>query len=272
MRWRRLSILIRLQNIKWRGSFPGAPGVQDTADVAASGEPVNDLMSVPPHRVSGDMLAALATGGGGAAAVRHLAAAQYSKHLLLVWAVRDTARRMRHPQASHAARGCELLAEVQRHAPDAVETVLRHPATGAWAARALRALVSGEQPAGTRPARPGAEPARLAALAAAAAIRARYPCAIEVPAYRGVVTLPSVGQVMLFPGWARRAALRPAAGGSAAGGSGWRAGPAPWPTCGSRRRAPGSSWDAAWSSFPRIPGPTAPDGAGCARCAPRSGG
>ena len=170
--------------------------------MAASGESVNDLMSVPPHRVCGDMLAALATGGGGAAAVRHLAAAQYSKHVLLIWAVRDTARRMRHPQASHAARGCELLAEVQRQAPDAVEAVLRHPAAGAWAARALRALLSEEQPTGTRPARPGAEPARLAALAAAAAIRARYPCAIEVPAYRGVVTLPSVGQVMLSAGWA----------------------------------------------------------------------
>ena len=183
--------------------------------MAASGEPVNDLMSVPPHRVSGDMLAALATGGGGAAAVRHLAAAQYSKHVLLIWAVRDTARRMRHPQASHAARGCELLAEVQRQAPDAVEAVLRHPAAGAWAARALRALLSEEQPAGTRPPRPGAEPARLAALAAAAAIRARYPCAIEVPAYRGVVTLPSVGQVMLSAGWA--AAGGPAARGSAAG-------------------------------------------------------
>ena len=219
MRSRRLSILIRLQNING-GAIPGRAGAQGTADVAASGEPVNDLMSVPPHRVSGDMLAALATGGGGAAAVRHLAAAQYSKHVLLVWAVRDTARRMRHPQASHAARGCELLAEVQRQAPDAVEAVLRHPAAGAWAARALRALLSEEQPTGTRPARPGAEPARLAALAAAAAIRARYPCAIEVPAYRGVVTLPSVGQVMLSAGWAAgRPRVAVPAGGSAAGGS-----------------------------------------------------
>ena len=180
-------------------------------------------MSVPSHRVSGDMLAALATGGGGADAVRHLAAAQYSKHLLLIWAVRDSARRMRHPQASHAARGCELLDEVQRYAPGAVETVLRHPATGAWATRALRALASGDQAAGTRPARPGAEPARLAALAAAAAIRARYPGSIEVPAYRGVVTLPSVGQVMLSQGSAARG---PAAGGPAARGSG-AGGPGP---------------------------------------------
>ena len=175
---------------------------------------MSEILSVPPHRISGQMLAALATGGGGAAAVRQLAAAQYSKHLLLVWAVRDTARRTRHPQASHACRGYDLLAEVQRGAPDAVEAVLRHPSTGAWAARALRSLLGEQEPGGPRPARPGGEPAQLAALAAAAAIRARHPCAIDVPVCRGAVTLPSVGQITLSPGW--MAAGR-AGGGSAAG-------------------------------------------------------
>ena len=152
-------------------------------------------MNVPTHQVSGETLAALATGGGGVAAVRALVAAQYSKHQLLVWAVRDAAQRTGHAQASHACRGYELLADVQRRAPEAAESVLRHPSVGAWASRALRALISGESPT-----RPGGEPAQLAALAAAVAIRARYPCAIEVPVYRGVVTLPSVGQVTLSPG------------------------------------------------------------------------
>ncbi len=162
-------------------------------------------MNVPTHQLSAGTLAALGTGGGGAAAVRSLAAAQYSKHLLLVWAVRDTARRTGHPQAGQASRGYDLLADVQRHAPGAVEAVLRHPSVGAWAERALRALLSGEPPAGTGGPggrRAGAGPAQLAALAAAAAIRARYPCAIEVPVYSGAVTLPSVGQVTLSPGWA----------------------------------------------------------------------
>ena len=45
----------------------------------------------------------------------------------------------------------------------------------------------------------GDEPAQLAALAAAAAIRARYPCAIKVPVHHGLITLPSVGQVTLVP-------------------------------------------------------------------------
>jgi uncharacterized protein len=141
-------------------------------------------MNIPTHQIPAGTLAALGTGGGGTDAVQPLVAAQYSKHLLLVWAVRTMARETGHPQASQAGRGFELLADVQRQAPEAVEAVLRHPSVGAWAGRALR----------------GGEPAQLAALAAAAAIRARYPCAIEVPVRHGVITLPSVGQVTLAPG------------------------------------------------------------------------
>jgi uncharacterized protein len=127
-------------------------------------------LTFPGHEVSPETLAALATGGGGAAAVQPLVAAQYSKHLLLVRAVMDMTWRTQHAQASHARRGYELLTKVAGHAPGAAEAVLRHPSVG------------------------------LAALAAAAAIRSRYPCAIEVPVVRGVVTLPSAGQVDLSPG------------------------------------------------------------------------
>ena len=160
---------------------------------------MSEILSVPPHRISGQMLAALATGGGGAAAVRQLAAAQYSKHLLLVWAVRDTARRTRHPQASHACRGYDLLAEVQRGAPDAVEAVLRHPSTGAWAARALRSLLDEQEPDGP-PAGPAGSPPSWPRWPQPPR-SGRDPCAIEVPVCRGAVTLPSVGQITLSPGW-----------------------------------------------------------------------
>jgi len=156
-------------------------------------------LAFPGQEVSPEALAALATGGGGAAAVQPLVVAQYGKHLLLVRAVMDMARRTQHPRASHARRGYELLTEVAGHAPGAVEAVLRHPSVGAWGSRTLRALLNGEQhsPAGGPACH---EPAQLAALAAAAAIRSRYPCAIEVPVLRGVITLPSVGQVDLAPG------------------------------------------------------------------------
>ena len=155
-------------------------------------------MNFPTHQISASTLSALASGGGGADAVRPLVIAQHSKHLLLVWGVMDTSRRTGHAQAGHARRGYELLADIQRHAPGVVEAVLRHPSVGAWADRTLRLMLTQERPA------PGArmacdEPAQLAALAAAAAIRARYPCALEVPVRGGVITLPSVGQVALPP-------------------------------------------------------------------------
>jgi len=196
-------------------------------------------MRFPRHRLSADTFAALAAGGGGAAAARQLAAAQYSKHVLLVWGVMEAARAAGHPQAGHACRGYELLAGIQRREPGAVEAVLRHPAVGGWAGRTLRALdASGrafarsgpdhpardhlsryggapgrlgprDSLADNEPARlalgatvPRGEPAQLAALAAAAAIRAGHPCAIEVPVRRGAITLPSVGQAVLPSGWA----------------------------------------------------------------------
>lgn len=112
-------------------------------------------MSLPRHHLSSDTFAALAAGGGGAAAARQLAAAQHSKHVLLVWGVMDASRAAGHPQAGHACRGYELLAEIQRRAPDAVEAVLRHPAVGGWAERTLRALdASGPASARTGPDRP----------------------------------------------------------------------------------------------------------------------
>jgi uncharacterized protein len=156
-------------------------------------------LTFPGPGVSAETLASLATGGGGAAAVRPLVAAQYSKHLLLVRAVMDMTWKTQHAQASHARRGYELLTEVAGHAPGAAEAVLRHPSVGAWGSRTLQALLNGE-PQASAGEPTSHEPAQLAALAAAAAIRARYPCAIEVPVLRGVITLPSVGQVDLSPG------------------------------------------------------------------------
>ena len=59
-------------------------------------------MNIRTHQVPAETLAALGTGGGGTDAVQPLVAAQYSKHLLLVWAVRTMARETGHPQASQA--------------------------------------------------------------------------------------------------------------------------------------------------------------------------
>lgn len=136
-------------------------------------------MNVAHHRMPREMFQALARGGGGLHAVRELAAAQHSKHLLLLSAVAGAARSRDDRQGM---RGYELLAEVQRQDPAAAEEVIRHPSVGAWAVRTLRAQAP-----------PAAEPAGLAAVGAAAAIRAGVPAEIEVPVTDGLVVLPSLG-------------------------------------------------------------------------------
>lgn len=171
-------------------------------------------MNVRSHRLPDDVFGALAAGGGGVRALHHLAAAQYSKQVLLLRGVVDTAEAFGHPQAEHARRAYDLLAAIQEQAPDDVDTVIRHPAVGAWAWRTLRALHGGR-------AMVGAEPGRFAALAAAAAIRSRTPCTLDVPLADGAITLPSLG-VATLPGRDSAAVVRCAANGASVFATGGR--------------------------------------------------
>jgi uncharacterized protein len=152
------------------------------------------------------MFASLARGDGGPDAIWHLGNAQYSKTLLLVRGVVAAAHETAHPDHDRVRDAYELLASIQEQAPDTVEAVLRYPSVGAWAGRALMALRQG---------RPSdrAGPAGLAKVAAAAAIRARFPCAIQVPVTQRMVTFPSVGQAIV-PGQGAAAVLRSAARGA----------------------------------------------------------
>jgi uncharacterized protein len=164
------------------------------------------------HRLPRGMFDALAAGGGGPDAVRQLAAAQYSKHLLLLRGVVDTSLSVGHGQARIARFGYDLLTDVQRQDPAAADAVIRHPSVGAWALRTLRAL-RGD------PAMPGAEPRGLCAVAAAAAIRARLPAEIEVLSVGEVVVLPSLGAAQVDNG---TATVRSAAGGAEIASAGMR--------------------------------------------------
>ncbi|GGL18076.1 HEXXH motif domain-containing protein [Sphaerisporangium melleum] len=164
-----------------------------------------------------DVVAALAAGGGGGRAARHLAALQERAHRMLLLGVVREATASGHPGAPATARAFELLAGLERRAPDAVRRVIRHPSAGAWARaayRQLRAGVSGGQAMRTResgPGRPrtrenghdpargrdggGHDPKRMGAVAAAAAALARFPCRVEVPAPGGWADLPGLGRV-----------------------------------------------------------------------------
>lgn len=148
-------------------------------------------MNLPEHRIPASLFADLAAGGGGAEAVRCLSAAQYSKHVLLIRGVLDTAECTGHP-GRHAARaGYDLLSAVQQADPGAVDAVLRHSPVGAWARRTVLVLRGEADPA------PFAVPEQLAALAAAAAVRARMPATIPLPVVDGAVVLPSLGRARL---------------------------------------------------------------------------
>ena len=146
-------------------------------------------MRLVRHQVSFQELDALARGSSGGAMARRLADSQLSARLLLLWGVMDAARQARHPQAESTRRAYVLLAGLQRDHPAEAESVLGHPAVGAWALSALRGLRGG---------RPDeADPAALAAVAAAVMIRAKVGGSVAVPADGGTVMLPSLGRADL---------------------------------------------------------------------------
>ena len=152
------------------------------------------------HSLSAEQFAALARGGGDQDAIEQLVAGQRSKHLILLSKVAELARRGDHPDDALGMAGYQLLAQVQRRDPAAAAEVMGYPSVGAWALHVIR---SGTVPAvGTAPADtasvasaglPGVRPSGLAAVAAAAAIRAGLDAEIEVPVLGTGVLLPSLG-------------------------------------------------------------------------------
>jgi uncharacterized protein len=159
---------------------------------------------ISDHSVPRPLFAAISEGGGGAEAIGLLAVAQHSKQLLMLGGLLSEARAADQGQWPLLSRGYDLLADAQHHNPAAANLVIRYPSVGAWAMRTLRALRG-------RPALPGAEPVRLCAVAAAAAIRAGLPVEIEVPVHEGAVVLPSLGAAAAD---GRRAVVRNRAAGA----------------------------------------------------------
>jgi len=144
---------------------------------------MNDGPRIVHHAMPADEFAELAQGGGDPSAIARLVAAQHSKHVLLVRGVAEMAERGGHLDDRIGAAGYQLLARIQRQNRAAAERVICYPSVGVWALHTLR---------GDR-AVPGTLPSGLAALAAAAAIKAGMDAQIEVPVVNGTVMLPSLG-------------------------------------------------------------------------------
>jgi uncharacterized protein len=139
-------------------------------------------MSLDYHQVPTAEFDSLAAGSSGQAAIEILTRAQQSKHALLLHGVST---------ATGTRSGYDLLVRAQRKDAAAVATVIGYPGVGAWAHRTMLALRGGRR-------RPGATPAGLAAVAAAAAIRVGLTAEIDVPVRDdGLVVLPSLGAASL---------------------------------------------------------------------------
>ena len=169
-----------------------------------------DSASAPlSHALTDADLSALAVGEFTTKLVLRLRAAEYSKHALLLEALRRATRECGHRGCAEIVEAAvELLSRVQTEAPDAVADVLMLPHFGFWAARCLFRLRAGRT---TGPRYAGTplslDIAHLATFAAVAALRADCPFDLVVPVRDGAVTLPTMGRAQVdLPGnsgWAR---------------------------------------------------------------------
>ena len=151
-------------------------------------------MNLNIHKMTPQMFAQLAEGGGGVAGARCLLNAQRSKHFLLLRRVVDLARSSGNVEADLAQRAYDQLAAFQDVDPGAVEAVVRHPAVGAWARQALDSLVAAER---------GNELSWVSTVVAAAAIRAHIPFSAELPPVEGRTMFPSLGRAVARSGSVR---------------------------------------------------------------------
>jgi len=140
----------------------------------------------PAHLVPGDQFDTLAAGFGDAVAVGQLVRAQRSRRRALLQLLRERAS----PASDvEFLAGWDLLVRVGRDHAEAFDLVLAHPYVRTWAERCLRATAS--------PVAVGLpeEAAHLAAIAAAAAIRAGLAAEIDVPVTGGFACLPTLGRL-----------------------------------------------------------------------------
>ncbi|MFJ7212576.1 aKG-HExxH-type peptide beta-hydroxylase [Amycolatopsis sp. NPDC098790] len=125
--------------------------------------------------------------------MRALRAVERSRRLLLLRCLMDEAGEAPGTPLPSPEAAWDLLSEVEPASPHALNTVLNHPYTGFWVGYATRMLHEHLTPS---------QPSwmiigHLNALAAAAAIRAGLDFALDVPAWQGRVTLPTLGMAQL---------------------------------------------------------------------------
>jgi HEXXH motif-containing protein len=160
-------------------------------DGRPSGESEETADALTRHQLLWTDFDAVARGEGGTGPLRKLRAAERSRRLLLLRNLVEVATKsedLYRPLPSPEA-AWELLARVQEHAPQALETIIAHPYTGTWAGyttRLYRQDVTGVCPFWVHV-------GHVHCLAAAAAVRAGLPFEAELPVWQGNVALPTLG-------------------------------------------------------------------------------
>jgi HEXXH motif-containing protein len=154
------------------------------------------------HRLSRYELATLARGKLTARIASKLAAAESSKHRLLVEKVRRRVAAVGLPR-DHAIleTAARVLYEVEAHSPAVVAGLLALPQIGNWGMTCLlrTASGSGSGETGNDGAPLASDLGYLAAVAAVAALRSGRAADLQVPLRAGVLLLPSVGSADLGP-------------------------------------------------------------------------
>ncbi len=149
----------------------------------------------PAHQLRGEQFDAIAAGPGDASAVDQLIKAQRSRQRALLHLLRERASR----GDGVFLAGWELLAQVERDHGEAFGRVSAHPYVRNWAEHCLRAATGpGKSTSGS-----GGLPeaaAHLAAIAAAAAIRAGVSAEIDIPVTDGYASLPTLGRLHVGTG------------------------------------------------------------------------
>lgn len=161
------------------------------------------VAALKTHTLPETAFAALAAGEGDSDVIRLLRQAQQSKHIMLLRAIAEAAgdADQADPAIIAFRAGYELLTRVQETDPVVFTWLLGLPHLGGWANDGLLRLDQGTPP----------DFAYLACSAAAGAIRAGVPFALDVPVRDGHVLLPGMGRIAAVyetgpgcaPGWIR---------------------------------------------------------------------
>jgi HEXXH motif-containing protein len=146
------------------------------------------------HSLTSAELDVIASGNPDAVVIETLLSGQYSKRVVMINAILAAAAD-RYPEVHIRLEAAyALLAAAQQADPPAVRTILTHPSVGRWTRHCLRSLQSDPDALAI-----ATDLGQLAAIAAAAAIRARRTFTIEVPLRDHKLLLPSLGLADLGP-------------------------------------------------------------------------